>query len=408
MASSSGARQFVITAVMLFSSIVGAEWWSRAVGPTPLYREWELLYDAQTTRFKPNEQFESVVYGDLARTALLPRFRMHRTEQFTTDAYGFRNPPAPAGTAYPVVVVGDSNIVGSGSTNEHTFTADLERLLGVPVYNYGADGFRNVAAFFRDPRFRQSPPAVLVWQRVEHKIWGPEFAELIRQIKAEEGQEDAEPPPRLSFRRRLSPRLQRTLAEMHVRSFWREAAILTAATIRYALWGKLNSSVVAATDARGTPWLFHEEEISCLLRTAETGGLPKAIDSVAALQEICRRRGIQLVFLPLPDKANMYRDLLSPSYGQAAIQDGFLSHLVQGVRGRGVPVVDLASAYRAARRASPHWLYWPDDTHWSPLGMELAAQETARLLASDTSLARALRPPRPVNSLPRTPRSELR
>ena len=63
--------------------------------------------------------------------------------------------------AIRIVAIGDSNIVGEGSSDDETFPAQLSRLTGLRVYDYGGAGLDNLVAFLKDPRFlcARDPPS---------------------------------------------------------------------------------------------------------------------------------------------------------------------------------------------------------------------------------------------------------
>src|SRR5450631_51734 len=86
------------------------------------FRAWEpaSLYTTKEGWFAPNFHYENDrAYGDLANLGNLPAFRQYRPETFTTDEFGYRNPPRAGGYDMPAaIVVGDSFTAGDGVSDD--------------------------------------------------------------------------------------------------------------------------------------------------------------------------------------------------------------------------------------------------------------------------------------------------
>ena len=57
-----------------------------------------------------------------------------------------------------------------------------------------------------------------------------------------------------------------------------------------------------------------------------------------------------------------------------------LRRFLDRVAAAGVPIVDLVTPFAAARRAGGDPLFLPDDMHWSPRAVRIAADKLAELL----------------------------
>jgi hypothetical protein len=114
--------------------------------------------------------------------------------------------------------------------------------------------------------------------------------------------------------------------------------------------------------------------------TGEGRGDRKASDPVAAISDFGRQlgaRGIRLVFVPLPAKPFIYPEKVWPGYppeaGPAGNRDRgpFRAKL----EAAGVPVLDLTEdLWRGKGRGE---LYLKRDTHWTPMGLGIAADRIA-------------------------------
>jgi len=104
------------------------------------------------------------------------------------------------------------------------------------------------------------------------------------------------------------------------------------------------------------------------------------VPAIVALRDTLRRQGVELVVLVVPGKEAIYPEWLDAAYlseqGPPANRDMpvFLGEMER----RGVTVVDPTDLLWRARRSRP--LYLRQDTHWTPEGMALVADELVRRL----------------------------
>ena len=112
--------------------------------------------------------------------------------------------------------------------------------------------------------------------------------------------------------------------------------------------------------------------------------------AILRFRDQLKERGILLVVMPVPGKPSIYPDQVT---GRAAGRERqFKSptlELIEGLRRRGVATVDLFAAFQTAR-GSGGPLYLARDTHWTPLGAQIAAQVVAARLG-EMNLAQASR-----------------
>jgi hypothetical protein len=135
--------------------------------------------------------------------------------------------------------------------------------------------------------------------------------------------------------------------------------------------------------------------------------------AVLRFRDQLKERGITLVVMPVPGKPSVYPDLVTPR--AAGREQQFHSptlELLKDLQRQGVVTVDLFAAFREARQppgrarspsapgmrhlaqaarsesapyqevlgGDPSPLYLAQDTHWTPLGMQIAAQAVAAKL----------------------------
>ena len=105
---------------------------------------------------------------------------------------------------------------------------------------------------------------------------------------------------------------------------------------------------------------------------------PESADPIPAIVDFhdqLKRRGIDLLLVPVPPKAAIYPEKIVPDvdlHGETAAP--FLARFYDELRKREIDVVDLAPVF-LQNRASEHGpVFCKTDTHWSGFGCVLAAQ----------------------------------
>lgn len=100
--------------------------------------------------------------------------------------------------------------------------------------------------------------------------------------------------------------------------------------------------------------------------------LPAILDFKAQLA----KKGIDLLLVPVPAKAQIYPEMLDSRLKGAVLdtaQTSFYKLLAQN----GVRVLDLSTAFKAAKATAAAPLYCKQDTHWSSVACQLAARQIA-------------------------------
>ncbi len=127
------------------------------------FRCWEALIDSDGSvglrgGFYPNQHLIKYEAGDRLGFRDPKRLKV----EWFTDEYGFRNRPCPnPPKRYDYVLLGDSNIVGSGLDQSETLAEVLARKGKCTAYSYGTSVRQN-RLFWSDPRFLKNPPRTIV------------------------------------------------------------------------------------------------------------------------------------------------------------------------------------------------------------------------------------------------------
>jgi alginate O-acetyltransferase complex protein AlgJ len=142
---------------------------------------------------------------------------------------------------------------------------------------------------------------------------------------------------------------------------------------RYLIFGEGRKGVVVGKDG----WLFSSEEYRAA--SNEPKSITDAVSMVADVRDQLAARGTDLLVLPLPAKADIYREHTaypSLSNEMEVRYDGFRTALAA----QDIKTVDARSSLLAAK--SEGELFLKGDTHWSPKGASVVAGATAEAAGS--------------------------
>jgi hypothetical protein len=108
--------------------------------------------------------------------------------------------------------------------------------------------------------------------------------------------------------------------------------------------------------------------------------------AILRFRDQLKQRGITLLVMPVPGKPSVYPDQVTArEAGRERLFRSPTSELLEGLQRQGVATVDLFAAFREARESAGQGpitapLYLAHDTHWTPLGAQIAARAVASKL----------------------------
>jgi len=354
----------------------------RLVPVDPLtFRAWEAMlrhWPNAVGPFIPNKHYHREdSYGGVASIGNLPALREYRVADFTTDAYGFHNPPALANGEPVGIVVGDSFAVGSELAENETLSAQLSRRCGKYFYNAGSPQplrLRSVEAVaqrlhlqhgvvifeFLEARALQAPPATTP-EGAKGKLQGLVF----RTLGTEWTDRLATPVNELhaSPLEALAVKLQKRL-----QNGW----LLPNSFVHFVIEDRLRN---------GEPIVFLPAEFLSPSEPQKAAAEWAAYFAWYATE--LRKDGLELTVLLVPNRSTVYGPLLEPprdvSSSVTTLAD-FQGALDQA----GVSVVNLESQFAdQAPRLLGHkrYLYFLDDTHWTGAGTTIAGEQVLSRLS---------------------------
>jgi hypothetical protein len=348
-------RKFLLRSILFFlpfAVIVGVELF---VLPADFFtfRAWEALV---VKKFKgilpgplyPGMELSRTEEGDLGQHTV---YAVRERATWKTDRYGFRTNASMSGRPR-IVIIGDSNTAGSGLTQEAILSEVLSDRLGRSAYPFAP---ASVNSFFREKRFMEDPPEVVVLESIERDLV------LLSALKQS----------------------HRTHSEWRRRLMENET-IQSAAILMDRLW-KMNMLHYCRAEirraevlprqpvfVRGAPILFFQgakANMDIPERQRE-----EVVRVLCSYRDGLNKKGIRFIFLPIPNKENIYH-----RYLPGAKRPVFLEKLICELSEKGVETIDTQRAFDEAFRKGAV-LYRRDDTHWDAEAVQIAAEMIAARL----------------------------
>jgi len=322
------------------------------------FRNWESMLwgtDLRPTigKFYPNKTVRRVESGDLGHGSKYQELK--KNILWKTDRFGFRNDPEKSKDCR-IVLVGDSNSVGTGTSQASILSEQLSDRLNAPVYNYSPMGID--ADFINNLEAMRIRPRMVIYETSGVGI--PPFDSTflnpnrgIRQIVKERTRDFLNADSLMWF-------------EIALDRFWKREPLRCLQSRIDSAFGVLAMPVIVGDDNM----LFLKESLTG--EFLDNDIIQKNAETIAAISTSLKSLGIDFVFVPLPDKESIYRELLSRNIqGELKNQDFFIK-LKRELDQRGVKSVDLHSRFRADALAGKR-LYFSDDKHWNTAGIEIAS-----------------------------------
>jgi hypothetical protein len=339
------------------------------------FRAWEAMlrhYPNAVGPFIPNKHYHrDTSYGGVAGIGNLVSFRHYHSVDFTTDPYGFHNPPALAEANPMGIVIGDSFAVGSELPEEESLSAQLTQRFGGYFYNAGAP----------QPLHLRSLEAVAKRIGLHHGLVIFEFLESrALQDPPRNTPDGGRGPAQAFFFRALgsewTDRLGTALNQVHgsplealstkLEKKIQDDTLLPNSFVAFVVQERLRN---------GEPIVFLPVEFKSPddpRKAAEHWANYFAWFAAELHQD-----DLELTVLLVPNRATIYAPLLAQPRDVSASR-ATLDAFVNALRNVGVRTVSLERRY--ARDAAVlldenKYLYFPDDTHWNGFGTSLAADE---------------------------------
>ncbi|HAZ13452.1 MAG: hypothetical protein A2X86_13060 [Bdellovibrionales bacterium GWA2_49_15] len=339
-------------------------------------REAAVLLRTSIGNYQPSLRLEKFnCFGDLANLGNFPQLRVFRHELFSSDACGNRNIPENLErTGTQILLWGDSFFAGDGNSDESLIGVQLEKLLHTFVYNAAAVQPEFMRAMTRRLRMDNGLLVIGILERLEYP------ASFVSEGL---GPNDVcqELPP--AFRKRRFKENLRSLIHTSPVKIWGQN-LMKSLQDDDILPNVYAPNVFSRTLKNSDVFLFYPTEA------------PRYDKPVAALEYIrsmnleAAKEGLRILVVLIPNKYTVYSPLFQNLPAEKDQGGHYLDELESRLISDGTPVLNLTSIERKAAAQAyreDRYLYWPDDTHWNPEGIRVAAEAISKKIASEGLLS---------------------
>jgi alginate O-acetyltransferase complex protein AlgJ len=299
--------------------------------------------------FYPNMHMKMEEEGELAPHT---PYAEKRVVEWYTDEYGYRNRDSKC----DVLLIGDSNITGAKLSQEETLAEVLERQMGKDVYSFAP---ATMNRFLATDRFQESPPKLVIVSSIERRI--PEL-----------------PPVGDNGLNSKLRNLTGNIINEYPALTW--LAVTVDRISKFGLYHKTLANIERAFGKR--EYISYQNEFFIEGDTANRTFSETEIQNIANILEgykiALEERGIKFMFLPIPNKENIYYQLL-PSKKKP----DFLPRLMAELHKRQIIAVDLQTNFEQLYKNKNISLYPADDAHWNHVAVEVAAGLVKERLQSE-------------------------
>jgi alginate O-acetyltransferase complex protein AlgJ len=285
----------------------------------------------------PNVSSKMNAVGDLCHHTKLA---IIKKEDWKTDKIGFRNDNF---IEQPdILIIGDSYIMGTSLSQENTLTNQLNSKFGckVKVYNMAPSTFTEFNSLLKQGILKK--PKIIIYSRVERLLSEPI---------------DSFPyPPTSKFAKLMEYRNINKYVDKVLRTFslnWIKARLSGAKGEGVPGIENSNMYFVQGKDQ------YHSEE-----------NFQLTVKYLGEYKKYCDARGIQFLFLPMPDKESVYYDMVPFKK-----QPNYLFRLDSILHTLNIPAINVLQLYNNYRKNNDKLLYHYDDSHWNSNATDLVSKE---------------------------------
>ncbi len=307
------------------------------------------------------------ICGDLGTLANLPSHCEERHEIFETDKWGYRNSQDVWNQDSTLVLFGDSFAFGQGVTQDDDPAMQLQKISGLKVYNaagkieleylrWVVDHLKSkpkTVVYLHLERHRHRPVELNDWQIQIHEY------DLIENLKVYRETLSRYNPLKILFslfdKKYLTPGI---------------------------FPNRFESSVTKGALINGKEFLFLESSVK-EFKLDRSNYLEGDTEYFTGVQQILEQRGIKFVLGLIPEKYTVYAPILKSLNNQFGPSGYYLDELFKSLQMKGVMVVNflpLLSDGAQKGLSKNKYIYWPDDTHWNPDGIEISMKALAKVL----------------------------
>lgn len=291
--------------------------------------------------FYPNKKLTKIEQGDLAANT---QFAIKHEVYSCFDNYGFRK--CAKDTAFDIVIVGDSFIWGSNLSQDQLLSEVLEKRTGLRVYPYAPS---DINGFLNDPRFYEHPPKLVIFNAVERYI--PDIPNIKKEYNSKNYRPDVNIWRKYDLLQEFAVYLDR-IRDSRMYNYSRK---------------KLFNVMSSRLNVKRSGMLFLQG--ASANKSTAMRDIVQYVNIVAEYNAHFKAKGISFMFLPTPNKENIY----FKEFGDT-INPPLIKNMTTLLKNRGVKVADIQYKFKKAYEDNNILLYHKDDTHWNINGVNIAAE----------------------------------
>lgn len=336
------------------------------------FRAWEALKVYKNTSilsgpFYPNTYLKKQELGDLSG---LTKYPVIKDVEWFTDKYGYRN-KADSDETYDIVVIGDSAIAGSSLTQSDMFTEKLGEKLKVNTYAFAPSNFNK---FLEDKRFIEHPPDLVIVESVEKITLSlSEIVPKDQNIAKNNILNKLIPKYRLSntFVSKMAIYIDRLKKEAFVNYLYARLAEIPEKIITGNFSKKRVLKVNEIDIPTGTSEMMFYSEPEEYFKDWKQSHIDRVVYTLKSYNNELSKNGTKLIFMPIPNKENIYWELVS-----GGKHNDNLKRLIEDAEKAGIETIDLLTPFQKIHNDDPNiLLYHLDDSHWNSYGVEVAVTQ---------------------------------
>lgn len=311
------------------------------------YRTWESVTTRALNTNRPfyvNRVVKREEEGDLG---VHTPYAVRKKTTWKTDRFGYRN--REDHDQYDVIVFGDSEITGSGLTQEKTFSELLSQKTKQTVYPFAP---ADINDFVAEPRWSERPPKKVIFGRIESSL------HKIPRLHSEGI------PKKKTARFLFIEKMEDGIDYLLKFSFYRTAL----SKARYRLFPK---KVLLDPN---TKMLFSAGALRA--RDINLNHLNRTIETIEEYDRFFSAQGVQFLFMPIPEKETIYAKNLPITHEEYRSYTHYMDQLYSELDKRQIKVIKLYEPFKREKER----VFQLDDTHWNEKGVGIAVHETAMVL----------------------------
>jgi len=295
--------------------------------------------------FYPNQSLKTTELGDLAYTSphAVPKQVIWRT-----DAIGFRNTRFVKQA--DVLLIGDSNIAGSSLSQDETL-ADVLKSYDLNAYALAPGDINTFINLYKNDVV--SVPKTVVLSFVERNLLN------LPEIK----------PHFMESRWAVITNSQSLIGSIILLDRLGRSRMLN------FFYSRITGAARQGITYEKEDFYFYEgEQANFEISPDVAEKLEHAVNRVKSYQDYFKSLGVEFMFLPIPNKENIYYDLL-PSKEKPALLMRFIERLEE----ERIDVIDTQTLFDKHKKEG--LLYHKDDAHWNGVAVSLVGREIKNSLS---------------------------